>query len=172
MATCPDCGKPVALEGGFIISQEQSATCTCKVPAKVASAPISALQRKSIEKRKGLLARVAAFGTIKLEDGTLAIIFALAALPAIYALTFAENSWGRTPDLVFFLAFLVLTITVCLGLWTAVRGLFHKLLRERVLAAIGIVALAVALLYSGLGTLVLAARILWQCLGGGWTPFI
>jgi len=172
MATCPDCGKPVTIEGGFVVTQEQSATCTCKATAKIASEPIPTPQRRSIEKEKGLLARVAAFGTMKLEDGTLAIILALVALPAIYALSFAENRWGRTSDIVFFLTFLILTITVCFGLWTAVRGLLHKLLRERVLAAVGIVVLAVALLFSGLATLVLAMRILWQSLGGGWTPFI
>lgn len=179
MAICPACGRPVTVEGGFVVTQEQSATCTCKVAAKIASAPVPAPmpvpQRRSMKKEEGLLARVVTLGTMKLENGTLAIIFALGTMAAICALSFAENRWGRSPGtvLVFFLASLVLTITVCFGLWTAVRGLDHTLQRERVLATIGMVMLAVALLYSGLATLVSALAVLWQSSGGhGWTPFM
>ena len=174
MATCPDCGKPVTIEGGFVVTQEQSATCTCKATAKIASEPIPTPQRRSIEKEKGLLTHVAALATTELEDGTQAIIFALGTMAATSALSllyFGGDRWGRSV-LVFFFASLVLAITVCLGLRTAVRGYGHRLRRERVLATVGTVMLVVTLLYLALVTLVETVPLLWRSLGGGWTPFI
>jgi hypothetical protein len=152
MAICPTCGKTIPVEGGFIVTQEQSVTCACGIAARIASEPDPTPWHRNI------------------GGGIPASLFALGTIAALHVLYFACDRWSSG---YVFLGFFVLCVAECFGLWIAIPGLRQGLLLEKILAAIATVILVLSLPISGLCMLFWAVRFAWGALGGhGITPFM